>query len=87
MYIPGIGNSLALTIVFRITGPSLNTSIVKKTPYAEIKSIRNIIKHFLKLEIGLSSVFRRLKSEIIFYFLFESVMRKKRSYRKFFPYM
>jgi len=68
MYIQGIGNSLALITEFRITVPSLNTSMVKKTPYAEIKNIRNTIKHFLKLEIVLSSVFRRLKSKIIFTF-------------------
>ncbi len=68
MFIPGIGKSLALITEFRIIVPSLNTSIIKKMPYAEIKSIRSIIKHFLKLEIGRSSVFRRLKSKIILYF-------------------
>ncbi len=65
MYIQGIGNSLALITEFRITVPSLKTSIIKKTPYAEIKNIKSIIKNFLKLEIGLSSVFRRLKSKNI----------------------
>ncbi len=82
MHIPGIGNSLALIVELRITVPFLNTSMIKKTQYAKIKIIRIIIKHFLKLEIDWSSVFRRLKSLIIFYSLFESVIKTKEGEKK-----